>query len=295
MLGTYSVEGEALVFHPRFPLAPDTNYHGKYPGGDFVFEAPAPRAPVARVEHVYPSANVLPANTLRLYIYFSVPMSVGEAWQHIHLLDGNGNALAGSFLELEEELWDPDHKRLTVLFDPGRVKRGLVLSTQAGSPIVEGRHYTLAIDGGWHDARGVPLVEGVRKQFTGGRAERTPADPKKWRLEPPAAGSLEPLVVGFPRAMDYALLERTLDVPGMRGAIAIDKDEREWRFTPETPWKAGRYELRVSSTLEDICGNHPDRAFDVDLRRETGQRVRKEFLSLPFRVHSVPGASRNAP
>ena len=50
-----------------------------------------------RVEHVYPSANVLPSNQLRLYIYFSAPMSRGEAARYLHVLDENGSkVLEGS-------------------------------------------------------------------------------------------------------------------------------------------------------------------------------------------------------
>src|SRR5438067_10045103 len=70
MLGTYSVEGDALVFHPRFPLVPGMAYHGRFGGARFFMDPPRqPAAMPARIEHVYPSTDVLPANTLRLYIY----------------------------------------------------------------------------------------------------------------------------------------------------------------------------------------------------------------------------------
>ena len=50
---------------------------------------------------------MLPANELKLYIYFSAPMSRGEAWKHIHLLDDAGKPVPLAFLELDQELWDP--------------------------------------------------------------------------------------------------------------------------------------------------------------------------------------------
>jgi hypothetical protein len=50
----------------------------------------------------------------------------GEAYEHIKLLDAKGKPLEEVFLELGEELWDPEMKRFTLLFHPGRVKKGLV-------------------------------------------------------------------------------------------------------------------------------------------------------------------------
>jgi hypothetical protein len=224
----------------------------------------------------------LPANTLKLYIFFSAPMSVGEAWQHIRLLDDRGRPVPGAFLEVDQELWDPDHRRLTVLFDPGRIKRGLRLAREAGMPILPGRRYTLAIDAAWHDAHGASLREGFRKAFTGGPPDRTPADPMTWRVSAPAAGTSEPLIVDFPKPMDYALLQRMLGVPGVSGEIALDRNETEWRLTPDAPWKVGSYALVADSNMEDISGNHLDRPFDVDLRSKPAPRVKS--FSIPFQI-----------
>lgn len=287
MLGTYSKEGDALVFRPRFPLSSGISYRAVFPGGTFVVGAAPAATPGARVEHVYPSASVLPANELKLYIYFSASMSRGEAWKHIHLLDDAGKPVPLAFLELDQELWDPENRRLTVLFDPGRIKRGLVPTNELGSPIVEGKHYKLAIDGDWHDAQGAHLVEGFEKAFTGGPSDRTLPDPKHWSITAPKAGTVEPLIVDFPKPMDYALLQRMLDVPGVAGKIAIDRDETRWTFTPDAPWKSGTHHLVADNLLEDIAGNHLDRAFDVDLQKSTSQKsapAAAKTVSLPFTV-----------
>ena len=66
-------------------------------------------APSTRVVQVYPSGDVLPSNQLRLYIYFSAPMSRGEAEHRIHVLDSHGQALPGIFLP-GDELWDPNQQ-----------------------------------------------------------------------------------------------------------------------------------------------------------------------------------------
>lgn len=282
MLGAYTVEGNALIFRPRFPIDPETGVHGKYPGGAFVLD-PAPRPlATARVEHVYPSAGILPANTLRMYIYFSEPMRVGDALQHIRLTNAAGDAVPNVFLD--QELWDPEHKRLTLLFDPGRIKRGLVLATEMGTPIVEGTHYKLSIDKSWRDAKGAPLVEESSKAFVGGPAERMPADPNAWRITAPAAGTAEPLIVHFPHPMDNALLQRMLGVAGVHGTARIAADETEWRFTPDIPWIARTYTLEAETDLEDISGNRLDRPFDIDLHQRPPAQPGNNTVAIPFSV-----------
>ena len=289
MLGAYSVESGVLEFRPRFPLASGVRYRAVFrlPKGSPVeasFDGPK-RAGEAttRVVHVYPSAAVLPANLLKLYIVFSAPMSRGEAWRRIHLLDEGGRSIKGAFLEIDQELWDPEARRLTVLFDPGRIKRDLAPNLQMGVPIVEGHRYTLAVDHEFQDGHGVPLAEGFRKPFRGGPADRTPPDPATWRMITPSTGSRSTLVVKFPKPLDYALVQHTLEVVDVRGTVSLDREETEWVFTPAEPWKRGAYKLSIDTTLEDLAGNRIGRAFD----RNEGDRNRapegKVFLS--FEIH----------
>jgi hypothetical protein len=91
----------------------------------------------AHVEAIYPTADRLPSNTLRFYIVFSAPMSAGEAHDRLRLVNDRGQVVPGAFLELEEELWDPTGRRLTVLLDPGRIKRGLRANLESGAPLVQ--------------------------------------------------------------------------------------------------------------------------------------------------------------
>jgi hypothetical protein len=108
-------------------------------------------------------------------------MSRGVASQYIHILDENGKILQGSeavFLP-SQELWDPSFQRLTMTFDPGRIKRGLTSNERIGPPLAEGKRYTLVIDSEWPDARGAPMVQAFRKSFRGGPAQRNPPDPKQ--------------------------------------------------------------------------------------------------------------------
>lgn len=294
LAGDYGIEGDTLIFYPRFPLVPGVRYRAVFepPGGkpiEATFEKPKPQlTPTTRVTHVYPSTGVLPSNTLKLYIYFSAPMSRGEAWQHIRVLDEKGQPLKYEFVEIQQELWDNTNMRLTVLFDPGRIKRGVLPNEMLGPPIVEGRHYTLVIDSGWQDARGVPLAAEFRKSFRGGPADRTPPDPKTWRVTAPVANSSGDLVVDFPKPMDFALLQRALHVSSgagvAAGSVSIGKDETEWRFTPQAPWKAGAYKLLIDTGIEDLSGNHIGQAFDLDKFQTITKNIENETISLPFDV-----------
>ena len=298
LAGTYAIEADALIFHPTYPITPGMHYRAVFqlPSGgartEKYFDGPRrDNTPSARVEHVYPSADVLPSNQLRLYIYFSAPMSRGEAARYLHVLDENGKVLEGShavFLP-GEELWDPNYKRLTMTFDPGRIKRGLASNEEIGPPISNGKHYTLIIDRDWPDARGAPLVEGFRKNFRGGPAERNPPDPKKWRITAPVASTSGALVIDFPTPMNYTLLQRMIQVSGaegiVTGTVSVAREETQWRFTPQQPWRAGEFRLVVDTAIEDLAGNHIGQPFDIDTFERVTEHITSKTVSLPFAVH----------
>ena len=297
LAGTYAVEDNTLVFYPRYPIAAGVHYRAVFQppeGGARVVKTfdgpPVNKTPSAHVEHVYPSADVLPSNQLRLYIYFSAPMSRGQAGQHIRILDENGKALQGTqgvFLP-GEELWDPNYQRLTMTFDPGRIKRGLTSNERIGPPIAEGRRYTLVIDRAWPDARGVPMIEGFRRVFRGGPAVRNPPDSKQWRVTAPRAGTSAALVIDFPTPMNYPLLQRMLTVATDQGIVAgtvsVTHNETQWRFTPRMPWTAGAHELVIDTAIEDLAGNHIGQAFDIDTFEHVTEHITNKTMRLPFMV-----------
>jgi hypothetical protein len=294
MLGTYEVADHVLIFHPRFPLAAGAHYRAVFQAPGTHTEAsfdgpPIATNPLTRVDRIYPSTDILPSNALRLYIYFSAPMSRGEAWTHIHLIDADTDRpVEIPFLELDQELWDQNNRRLTVLFDPGRIKRGLVPTTTIGPSVVEGKRYKLRIDKEWHDARGVNLIEGFEKPFRGGPADRTPPSPDKWRIATPKGSTTGPLIVVFPKPMDYVLLQRMIGIfdasSEIPGEITVARNETEWRFTPREPWKPGAYHITADNTLEDISGNHLDRPFDVDVFETVTKHIASTTTSIPFKV-----------
>ena len=250
----------------------------------FDIPAAAPLAATTRVAQVYPSAGVLPANALKLYIYFSAPMRKGDSWKHLHLLARRSAGRSTRSWNSTRNLWDRDQRRFTVLFDPGRIKRGLASLAEAGPALEEGHNYTLVIDRDWLDGRGVPLAEEFRKEFRAAAADRIPPDPKKWRVTAPRAGTPDDLVIRFPKPLDYALLQHEIEVTGVAGKVSVARDETEWRFTPDRPWRAGNYTIVIRTTLEDLAGNHINRAFDVDTFDPITRTVATDTVTLPLRI-----------
>jgi hypothetical protein len=176
-------------------------------------------------------------------------------------------------------------------FDPGRIKRDLTSNRSMGPPIVDGRRYTLVIDGDWPDATGLPMTGTFRKVFRGGPAVREPPDPKSWKVAAPAANSRDALVVSFGRPMNYALLQRMLKVSGPRGevagAIGVEREESEWRFTPGSPWAAGQYKLIIDTSLEDLAGNKIGQPFDIDVFDRVTERITTTATSVVFEIRST--------
>lgn len=287
LLGACARKDGTLAFRPRFSLTPGVRYRVVV-GGSFerVFEIPAERlGPSTIVEHVYPSASVVPENLLKFYFHFSAPMSRGEAYQRIRLLDSVGAQVEAPFLELDEELWDREGRRLTVLLDPGRIKRDLVPNREVGPPLSAQGRYTLVVDRNWRDARGVPLREEYRKIFSVGEPDHAIPALRLWRVGAPKAGTKEPLIVTFPEPLDHSLLGRLLEVRDasgapVPGAASIERNETEWRFIPSQLWSAGFYLLRVGTTLEDLAGNRINRPFEVDRFEKIERQTTAEWEEL---------------
>jgi hypothetical protein len=292
LFGETRTENGRLVFEPRFPFRPGMEYHAVFEGSGrrlektFAIPPPAPSAPTV-LTAVYPSRDALPENLLKFYLHFSAPMSRREAYQRVRLLDGKGKPVELPFLEIGEELWDRSATRLTLLFDPGRIKRGLKPREDSGPALEEGKSYTLVIDAEWPDAQGRPLREGHRKLFKVVAPDERQPDPGSWKVLPPKAGSKEPLAIQFEESLDEAMLHRSIvvvDAGGtpVQGRIDIALHETLWSFIPAAPWKPGAHSLKVGTVLEDMAGNSIDRPFEVDVVRPVEKSIGSKVLRLPF-------------
>ena len=281
MAGQFLVDGKALRFRPRFPFTAGTTYafltraangHSSPMSPPLLLIRPATtRRPSTVVTHIYPTATTLPVNTLRLYINFSAPMSEGLAGTAVELRDADsGEVLPGAVLPMEPELWDPRRTRLTLLLDPGRIKRGLMPHAEAGYPLTPGRSIALVVHRAFLDANGTWLAAGAERRYAVGPAVRLRLEPRNWRIEAVRAGTRLPVHAIFDRPVDHALGLRCLTViddagKPVPGQSTLGAEEKFWSFTPAAPWTASPYTLLVAPELEDAAGNSVTRVFDRDL------------------------------
>ncbi len=299
IVGSYRLNEDILVFTPQFPLQPGLSYVGvlRQPGPMGIdnrtmvtFTAPErPATPLARITNVFPSTDVLPENLLKFYVHFSAPMQSGDIYRHIHLLDQEGREIELPFLEIGEELWDPSMTRVTLLLDPGRIKRGVRPLEEVGSALHIGETHALVIDRDWTDANGRPLSDAFRKEFRVVEPDRTPPDPAAWTISAPQAGSRTPLSVGFDEPIDHALVQRMVRVTAptgepVSGSIMITREERQWTFLPDAAWRPGTYALVVETVIEDLAGNNVGKPFDVDIFENVQRTLTSESVTLPFEV-----------
>jgi hypothetical protein len=243
-----------------------------------------------QVERVFPSSDCLPENLLRFYVCFSNSMQRGRAEENISLLGPDGQPAPDVLYRPPIELWDRDMRHLTVLLDPGRLKRGTGPNRELGPPLKAGCEYTLVIGSGIVDRFGLPLLENFYKRFGVTEAVRERVAAEQWKILPPVTKNYQPLVLLFPKPLDWAQLWRGITIVSedgrpIGGQVAIDQDERRWSFTPASPWTAGEYCVRVAPGLEDVCGNNLRGAFDRSLRSVNDTARDRELANRSMSFH----------
>ena len=294
MLGSWAIVDRRVRFTPMFPFDAGRPYEVVFtpPGGPPLMATVSLPAhdmtPTTVVSNVFPTADVVPENQLRLYVHFSAPMGRKGGLEHVHLLDADGKEVKDPFLPLDTEFWNGDRTRYTVFFDPGRVKRGIKPNRDMGPSLTEGRTYTLVVDDGWLDGENRKLKGTFTRTFRVGPPDLKPLDPKTWTLSTPKAGSTDPLVVTFPEALDHGLLLRAMSVVGpdgkaIDGRMQVGDKELTWTFAPQSAWRAGSHALVVaSSLLEDLAGNRIGRPFEVDQFDRADRAPEPQKTSIPF-------------
>ena len=310
LLGTYAVAADTLRFRPRFAPAPGLDYTARFDGAalysrvrreppaglaaaktaSWVYDVPV-TAPSTVVREIYPTGDVVPMNLLRMYVEFSAPMASGRSYELVKLYAEGDSLVEEPFFTAggTVELWDPDHTRLTILFDPGRIKRDLKPHEELGLPLREGKRYRLIIDSAWRDAQGRPLVRSHEKRFRVGAQDRALVRTADWRVVAPGAGTKDSLVVTFPEPLDRALLARLLTVHDSAGGrvdgdIVVSEHETRWAFAPREPWRGHPYALHVDTELEDLAGNNLRKLFDVAPGDSAATGVSGAVVRIPFRA-----------
>jgi hypothetical protein len=230
-----------------------------------------------RVALVQPSGPEVPANLLRFYIRFETQV-VGSVLRRLALLRSGGMQIQEPFLE--QELWSPDGKLLTVLMHPGRVKTGLIAHDERGPILSPGEDVTLALDG-------QPI-----KQWRVGPANAVGPAVSGWKISAVRVGSRQPIMVTLDepidgRDADYLAIADERD-RRMAGRARLTNGESTWTFTPSEPWRPGAYKLVVRGTLEDSVGNRLGGHFETSINSPPGPPV---DAVVPFAV----GSSRRRP
>ncbi|MEM9887243.1 MAG: hypothetical protein AAF849_15225, partial [Bacteroidota bacterium] len=218
------------------------------------------------VKKVYPSADTLPENLLRMYIQFSKPMKTIDNLEKIKLVDEKEQEIVGAIFNNVHELWDKEQKQLTIIFDPSRVKTGLDANERMGRALQAGKTYQLVI-GQLEDVEGNTLPSVFTKSFYVSEEDQIIPNTALWTLKIPKSGSTSPLIIEFPAMLDHLSLLQRLQITNsnnqpIAGKIEIAKQETEWRFTPTEKWETGDYILYIHGRLEDPCGNNLNGLFD---------------------------------
>jgi hypothetical protein len=219
-----------------------------------------------RILAVYPSADSLPENLLRLYIQFSQPMKAVDNLKNIKLVNEEGLTIEGAIFNNVYELWDQEQKQLTLILDPSRVKTGLVAHNNLGRALVPGKHFQLIIEKA-EDIDGNLLKAPYVKDIYVQKEDRIIPDINHWSIHPPAANSKAPLTIDFPQILDQLSLLNSLllldeNQQTVQGKVTLLNQETKWQFTPTQKWKPAVYTLLVNNRLEDPAGNNLNGLFD---------------------------------
>ena len=298
MAGEVEVGEGAVTFQSRFGFVPGASYAVLVQRREedrpltFTLERGAAEesAGSTRVIGLYPTARSVPFNLLRMYVVFSSPMSEGQVDASIHVCEeASGLELSDVLLTMKPELWDRARTRLTLLFDPGRIKQGLLPHQEIGYPLAAGQAVKVVIDATFLDSAGQSLQQSFERHYQVSADVREHVDPSAWTIHPPKLGTLEPLIIDFDRPLDFGLLHHSIQVHAdagepIAGTVAIGREERSWALVPVQAWRAGPYRLEINSRLEDLAGNSLRRVFDRDLGRADHNPRSEAEAALTFEI-----------
>src|SRR5205085_5870421 len=125
--------------------------------------------------------------------------------------------------------------------------------------------------------------------FKAATPDRSPPDPRQWKIRAPKAGTRQPVIVLFPKPMDHALAQRVIRITNdsgelVQGQTELQDEERRWTFVPAGPWPRGAHRLVVETTIEDLAGNNIGKPFEVDIFDDAAERLTNLTVKLPFAI-----------
>lgn len=291
IIGNWKRATNQLFFCPLIPFTKSLTYQARFPELPYFTFKPQPKKDYTptTVVNIFPNSKIIPENTLKIYLYFSASMNEGKAYEYLNLVDEKGTIVEQPFLELYPILWNEERTRLTLWFDPGRVKRDLIKNRKLGAPLKAGHAYTLKINRSWKDANGYSLAKDFEHSFEVEKADRVAPTTKFWMAISPKANTKEPLIIQFGESLDHALAAKSLTVYNkkgkvIKGTVSLKKEDTEWEFVPLNNWQPNLYRIQIKGELEDLAGNNFNRLFDVDLTKAKVPTKKLPYYYFDFEV-----------
>jgi len=294
VLGEFSMEDGLYRFIPVVPFTAGQSYDIVHENSvilNFQIQSTNDKMIAPEVMAIYPSADTIPENWLKMYLFFSKPMQeVGKSLDYIRVTKNNDTEPIEVFLELESELWNAEHTRLTLWLDPGRIKTDLIPNKEKGLPIVNGNSYTIKIDRNWRSADGITLNDDVYKTYYASDRDMKKPNLGSWEIHTPVAGLKDELIIDFKEPLDAVLSKESIRVfddkeNRVAGDHELAKFESHLIFAPEFSWSKGIYKILVDTDLEDLAGNNLNHLFDVNTKsiKNNDDTTTKNYIT--FNVH----------
>lgn len=290
MLGKFKPSAEGLTFVPVVPLTRGKTYVVSSRAGALATITVAKvDAPAPELLAVYPTADTVPENLLKVYLRFSTPMMEGRSASFVHLLKDGRDTMSGTFLDLQPELWNQEGTVLTLWLDPGRIKLDLIPNKEMGNPLTKGMHYELVVGSGWRSKEGAAMRDVVRKRFFVGERDDKSPEINTWKMELPAAGSQQPFRLQFNESLDRMLIESGILVldeerKPVAGKFGVGSEDSTLEFIPDNLWSKGSYFISVEPRLEDLAGNNLNRLFETDLSKPGARKQEKSIYERGFSI-----------
>ncbi|WP_343486190.1 hypothetical protein [Allomuricauda sp. d1] len=275
ILGELKSDKSSHLFTPVVPFSSYQEYQIAYKGEAIAkFKVEPVETNIApEILTIYPSRDTLPVNLLKMYFIFSQPMQhVGSPSDFITVFDETENKEVSPFLELEAELWNNDHQRLTLWLDPGRIKTDLIPNTEKGLPLKENHNYELVINKDWKSSQGTSLLQSHSKHFYVAARDVQKPNAENWMITVPQKNTVSPLKIDFQEPLDAILAQESIAIYKgdtiVEGVLSLTEKEKMMEFRPETAWANGEYNIFINPILEDLAGNNLNHLFDTDLKKE---------------------------
>lgn len=279
VLGKWTSVGNRHQFVPAAPFTPGQTYDLRKDGrllDTFKIEVAFDEMP-PEILMLYPTRDTVPENLLKIYLRFSQPMQeVGSALDFISVYNETQEREETIFLELQSELWNRKHNRLTLWLDPGRIKTDLIPNKEKGLPILKGNTYTLSISDAWRSAKGQKLSGPYIKKWVVTKRDDQKPDVSIWKIRVPKVNTIDPLHLEFGEPMDAILAMETIGISDLSGNavpgnLALTANELGILFHPTRIWEKGIYALHIQSKLEDLAGNNLNRLFDTPVSKSSAE------------------------